>query len=725
VRERLANSPALTNALILGGLVLASTVFHTWWVRGVEAPQILCDEFIHAGIADSIVRHGEYAYRGMPLRYSYTYPLALAPAWSIGSMQTTYELTKASNALMMSLAAVPVYFWARRLVSFGWSVVAAVLVLCMPAFAFAGLIMTENAAFPTFVLALFAIAYALERPRVIPQVAALAAIALAAVSRYQSLVLLPVFVGAAALKLVLDWRAGVPREQLRYRALHLAAAVGVALALAVGYVVWKAVRGQPLASGLGPYSGLATGNYPLHEVLRWTYLNAGEFALAAGFIGAAALVLLVWEGGAGRLDTDALRAFVAVAAVAVCGVLLEVGIFAAGVAQYIVERYSFYALPAVLLALVVWLGNGMPRPRLGVAVALLVPLGFVLSVETLDRSPLHDGSLPVNTLTLYAFQRFTQRLGGDVSDVELITLVGIALAAAAFAVLPRRLARIAIPLAVGAALLAFTKPVVGATAGSSLPQAGAAGPVREWIDDVVGSGADVPYLLEPSGDVSSATLVSLQTEFWNRSVDTLYALGGATQLCPLPSIPIEVDDRTGRIVRTDRSPPEPIDVRYVVAPRGANIAGTVLANGGPETLQPLALYGVERPLRVGSTTIGVTADGWVQDAAAYTVYSVPGPGSVDVYLSRAAWTGPDKPGNVTVTIGTLGRDPDGGLAIGKQTGEKHYVIHSAKSTTLRMKAPKPPFRVEVHVDPTFSPAEFGGADTRQLGAQVAFTYVPD
>ena len=34
------------------------------------------------------------------------------------------------------------------------------------------------------------------------------------------------------------------------------------------------------------------------------------------------------------------------------------------------------------------------------------------------------------------------------------------------------------------------------------------------------------------------------------------------------------------------------------------------------------------------------------------------------------------------------------------------------------------FRVEVHVDPTFSPSQFGAPDTRQLGAQTAFTYVP-
>ena len=35
-----------------------------------------------------------------------------------------------------------------------------------------------------------------------------------------------------------------------------------------------------------------------------------------------------------------------------------------------------------------------------------------------------------------------------------------------------------------------------------------------------------------------------------------------------------------------------------------------------------------------------------------------------------------------------------------------------------------PFRVEVTVDPTFSPTEFGGSDQRQLGVQVSYRFAP-
>ncbi len=35
-----------------------------------------------------------------------------------------------------------------------------------------------------------------------------------------------------------------------------------------------------------------------------------------------------------------------------------------------------------------------------------------------------------------------------------------------------------------------------------------------------------------------------------------------------------------------------------------------------------------------------------------------------------------------------------------------------------------PVRVEVTINPTFSPADYGHTDARALGAQPTFTYVP-
>jgi hypothetical protein len=67
--------------------------------------------------------------------------------------------------------------------------------LLLPEFAYTRMLLSENGFFPAFVLALFAIASALERPLCPRQVGALAAISLACVARQQGFVLLAVLHG--------------------------------------------------------------------------------------------------------------------------------------------------------------------------------------------------------------------------------------------------------------------------------------------------------------------------------------------------------------------------------------------------------------------------------------------------------------------------------------------------------------------------------------------------
>jgi hypothetical protein len=241
------------------------------------------------------------------------------------------------------------------------------------------------------------------------------------------------------------------------------------------------------------------------------------------------------------------------------------------------------------------------------------------------------------------------------------------------------------------------------------------------VDAAVGSEKRVPFVLTANADVQAISLVLLETEYWNRSVDRVLSLGGS-QLCPLPSIPIQADPATGDIVRIDRIPPEPLDLTYVVAPRSTNLAGTVVAEG-PSLLVPLAVYRVEKPLRLASSVDGVDADGWMHSDATYTQLSGQR-GAIDVAVSRAGWPGEDVPGNVTIGVDRLVREPDG-TVVAEPTGTAaHWVVHSRLSKTFHLATPRAPFRVTVHVDPTFSPSQFGAADTRPLGAQVAFSYTP-
>ena len=68
-------------------------------------------------------------------------------------MDRTYALAKAINALLVTLAGVPLYLWARRLVSPGYALLALGLFLLLPSLLYSGTLMTENAFLPAFLLA--------------------------------------------------------------------------------------------------------------------------------------------------------------------------------------------------------------------------------------------------------------------------------------------------------------------------------------------------------------------------------------------------------------------------------------------------------------------------------------------------------------------------------------------------------------------------------------------
>jgi hypothetical protein len=141
-----------------------------------------------------------------------------------------------------------------------------------------------------------------------------------------------------------------------------------------------------------------------------------------------------------------------------------------------------------------------------------------------------------------------------------------------------------------------------------------------------------------------------------------------------------------------------------------NVAGTPIAT---TSLGPVLAVG--GPLALGASVSGLYPDGWSGREITYTQFSgAKRVGFVDVTLSRAVWTGPDKPGNIVVNSLPLGSTSN--------YAERLGVIHSGETLTLTVKTPPPPFRVDVTIDPTFSPADYGQPDARQLGAHVSFTY---
>jgi hypothetical protein len=696
VRARTSGAP-----LVLAGLMLLAFVVRTWLNGRVEAPWIMADEVTYSEMAKSFADGGGLEVRESPSYARTLYPVLISPAWLFDSVETAFAAAKAINTVAMTLAGIPLYLWARRFLSEGWALAAVGLLLLLPAFAYTGTIMTESAFLPLFLLALFAFARALETPTLVWQLFAIAAALSTLAVRLQGVVLLAVFVTAIvfdALVAAWDGESRLREFGMRLRAF---AATGIALlTVGVAYVAYAFTSYGGLFEGLGGYRSVFELNYSLWEGIRWTVFHAGELVFAVGFLPASAFLVLAasWMRSGGR---PAERAFVYVTAAAIFWIVPQAGFFAARYSERIEERNMFYLEPLLLLALVAWVAHGAPRPSRWTAVAVAIPAALLtaIPIERLFNVPILG-----DTFGLIPLMRVSALLEGGADAVRVLLALGAATAALLFVLVPQRLAAAAIgAVAVFLALSAWS------VAGTVRVQANATrlethAPNADWIDETVGSEAAVPFIF--TADLVSNPHLLWQTEFWNRSVGDVYGLD-AGDPTTLPVVATTVDAR-GRIVGTPDG--RHLAPRYVVAQPGLDIAGEKVAAEGR-----LVLYRVPAPLRLNSRLEGMYGDGWSGSNATFTRFAE-GPGTVRVDVGRAGWSGPDVPGRVTINVERLDD--------GRPVSTARWVVHSRAKRTFRLRTPAAPFRVNVGVEPTFSPAAYGFGDQRQLGAQVTFAFEP-
>ena len=104
-------------ALGLAAIVVLSAALRIALARRMPAPWIMVDELIYSELGKSVASDGRFLVRGVPSSgYGFVYPVLIAPAFRLyGSVPPAYAGAKAINACLMSLAAVPTYFLARRL----------------------------------------------------------------------------------------------------------------------------------------------------------------------------------------------------------------------------------------------------------------------------------------------------------------------------------------------------------------------------------------------------------------------------------------------------------------------------------------------------------------------------------------------------------------------------------------------------------------------------------
>jgi hypothetical protein len=541
---------------------------------------------IYAELGRSLWESGalEILGRDVPF-YSLVHPALIGLPLSVLSTELGYDIARVLQALVMSLTAVPVFLWGRRLMSEWWALVAAALTLTLPALAYSGLLMTETMFLPAMTLAAWASAEALARPSPRAYTLLVGAFALALVARLQAIVLAPAFV----LALLLYAAFMRDREHLRRAAMGAAA-----LAAAGGAFL--------LVAGIGAYAPAGSADYDLTRAARFVAYHAADALLLVGLAPACALVLLTLR--AVREGDDDVHAFLAVALAFGAGLVAEVGVFASRWVGRLAERDLIAVAPLFFLALCIWLARGAPRTRLvGSAVALVGAAAVVLLPygRLVHKGALQDAFMLV---PLWELGSYDLLVGTAVAAVVLL-----------FVLYPR-----ALPVAL--AVLFVTVSVqasrfIEREAQTLRTSFFADDP--SWLDTAASE--DVAYLYdgEPHWNAVWAHV------FWNRRVREVYVLPQARVPGPLPQRPV-APERDGSL-GIEEAPP------YVVASTALTLFGDAVQIMAQRGLlqRGLVLWTIEPPLRLSTALTGVQGSGDIYGPAQLVAYGCTG-GSLQLTL---------------------------------------------------------------------------------------------
>ena len=569
----------------LVAIVVVSAAVRIALARRMVAPWIMVDELVYSELAKSLADDGRFLVRGEPTTgYGFVYPALIAPAWrAFSSVPDAYAAAKAINAVVMSLAAVPAYLLARRLVAPAAALVVAALTVAVPSMLYTGTLMTENVFFPLFLCAALALVLALESPTPARQTWVVALCVLAFAARAQAVAL---FAAAALAPLLL--RAFDRRRALR----AFVTLYGLLGALAIGAVLVAAARGHPPLESLGAYRAAFHAGYSAGDVVRYLAYHVAELDLYLGVLPFAALLVL-W------LRPRTAPAFAAASLALVACTVAVVAVFASqeSVAR-VQERNLFYVAPLALAALAAAVRAGR---RVTVAAALVAGTLPVL----LPYGRLFAGEAVSDTLAVlpwwWAHDRFL-----PLGAVRWAALAASVAAGALFVAVPPRSALLhAVPVA-AYFVLVTAYAAAGAhgmrSASVAARDAGVGAGAPDWVDRAVGRGTPVAVVwtgLLP-------TYAVWETEFFNRSAGPVYYTGE-----PLPGhLPETLVTRRGR--GTFVVDGKPVLARYALADGSVGLAGDLIASQAGLSLYRLGAL-------VSLTRIrGLYPDGWSGPAVTYS-----------------------------------------------------------------------------------------------------------
>jgi hypothetical protein len=593
-------------ALSLGVILsLATTRVVNWFV--------MTDELHYERLAISVAHTGSLLPRihgELVSNVNQLYPIILSLVYGDGNVPSSLEAAHRLNAFLFASAAIPVYLLARR-VGIGRiaSVWVGALAVAVPWSVLASFLMTEVVAYPAFCWALLALTHATIQKSSVADGLAFAALLLAVVARTQLLVLalaFPVAVVAEAL---------LTRESMRSLVRSRPVLLG-GYGLAVLVFIGAAVSGEADRL-LGSYSVTATG-------IR---LNVDLLQLAAEHVAVLALgvAILPFVAAAGwlvdRVHPSAPapeRAFAVAGCATVVLLTLQVASFnqrfGAGLVK---DRYYFYAVPVVLVALAAMVTSARaPRWWTFLVPASICSVGF--AAVSLARYEKLNVDSPLAILNDEVV-RLATSVGWAQVTLVAATIVAVLFLVVAGTFLPRPavgatvavLATFALPLQ---AVYAFDR-LFAVNGTNGLPITLDQGGVFNWIDRNVGKEGRVTMIRYPvnSPDFWANAAYWWDVEFWNESVVEDYSATGPGEHPWLGLF----DRKTGAAQRSDETSGvlfHGTDVRFrlagkqIVYDRGAYV------------------FEAERPWRAAFVTDGIYGDGWTRPhtPAEITVFAEPG-----------------------------------------------------------------------------------------------------
>jgi hypothetical protein len=133
----------------------------------------------------------------------------------------------------------------------------------------------------------------------------------------------------------------------------------------------------------------------------------------------------------------------------------------------------------------------------------------------------------------------------------------------------------------------------------------------------------------------------------------------------------------------------------------------------------LTLYKRRGPWRLLAYDQQVYNDSWVPGWSSYTYFHPGQRGTMVIHIGRPGYNGDAPAGDAVIKVGTVKIDADQ-AQFSHVYATVRKVVANGSNGVIRVPGARTPVRVEIRIKHTIPPS----VDPRNLGAQVAFTFVP-